>query len=545
MSFDLLNIDSKSFVPKKIGTSYSSSLNINAKPYIPKLLRKHSKQNSLEKPKSMKYKEYFIIEEDDKHIYKFDFNYMISFENWGICQETKLLSEDVLNQLEKLKIVELESHIGKKGKKKSNKQNINISNSESKNITKEIISPKKFKKQLDKEIKKDLIKFKIIEYLNILTVDNYKTILNEIYEIISEKVKNQRKFLDILFNKSIKEKLFMNLYAKLFKDLDNILPQRYIPKSDDDNQIIISKKKKSASLMKKELLDKCGKIFTIELNQKISSYFKVHDTIERDTKIKELILGNANFVMELINIDVLPIKMVFEYVDDLLTRINEEKEDKFLKMIYLETIIILLDKFGTLLKIKENKLKEEDKKSFNENIKYYLIKLEEINEKEQGFAQYIKYKIINLKERSKNNWEQSKFEKSMYNIRKINLEEENEIEISNLKAYTQNEVTVKMSQDLIKFKEHILEDEGTPINYDWSIVENIYCEHGNTVAEMIQGFLFSCIDFVQNENNLNLAKDYFTELIFYYKKSLRNSEKKDIVKKNNTTFKISKKEFFR
>ena len=210
-------------------------------------------------------------------------------------------------------------------------------------------------------------------------------------------------------------------------------------------------------------------------------------------------------------------------------------------MIYLETIIILLDKFGTLLKIKENKLKEEDKKSFNENIKYYLIKLEEINEKEQGFAQYIKYKIINLKERSKNNWEQSKFEKSMYNIRKINLEEENEIEISNLKSYTQNEVTVKMSQDLIKFKEHILEDEGTPINYDWSIVENIYCEHGNSVAEMIQGFLFSCIDFVQNENNLNLAKDYFTELIFYYKKSLRNSEKKDIVKKTIHLLKLARK----
>ena len=157
MSVDLLNIDSKPFVPKKFGVSHSSSLNSNVKPFIPKFLRKHSNQNSFEKPKSMKYKEYFIIEEDDTHKYKFDYNYMISFENWGICQETKLLSEDVLNQLEQLKMFEFESPIGKKGQKRSKKQNNNLLISKSKNITKEIISPKKFKKKLDKEIKKDLL----------------------------------------------------------------------------------------------------------------------------------------------------------------------------------------------------------------------------------------------------------------------------------------------------------------------------------------------------------------------------------------------------
>lgn len=46
---------------------------------------------------------------------------MISFENWEICQETKLLSEEFLKQLEDFKIVELESiktgGQGNKGKK--------------------------------------------------------------------------------------------------------------------------------------------------------------------------------------------------------------------------------------------------------------------------------------------------------------------------------------------------------------------------------------------------------------------------------------------
>jgi len=191
-------------------------------------------------------------------------------------------------------------------------------------------------------------------------------------------------------------------------------------------------------------------------------------------------------------------------------------------------------------------MKEEDKKEFNEKVNSYLKKLEEVNEKEQGIVQYIKYKIINLIERSKNNWEKSKFEKSLEAKGKKDLEEEeenereNEREKATLNALSQDEITDQMGKDLINFKDHIFEDEGTPGNYSWSIVETIYNEHGNSVAEMIQGFLFSCLDFVQNEKTLNLAKDYFTELIFYYKKSLRSSEKKDIVKKTVHLLKVAR-----
>ena len=42
-----------------------------------------------------------------------------------------------------------------------------------------------------------------------------------------------------------------------------------------------------------------------------------------------------------------------------------------------------------------------------------------------------------------------------------------------------------MSKDLIHFKEFISEDEGTPSEYNWEIVESIYRDHGNSVAEMI------------------------------------------------------------
>jgi hypothetical protein len=214
-------------------------------------------------------------------------------------------------------------------------------------------------------------------------------------------------------------------------------------------------------------------------------------------------------------------------------------------MINLEAIVILLDNFGTLLKLKESKMKEVDKNNFNELVNEYLKKLEEVIEKEEGIVQHVKYKIINLIERSKNNWEKSKFEKSLEAKGKKDLEDEDENEKnergkSALKPYTQDEITEEIGKDLINFKDHIFEEEGTPDNYNWDIVECIYREHGNSVAEMIQGFLYSCLDFVQNQKTLKLAKDYFTELIFYYKKSLSFSEKKEIVKRTAHLLRVAR-----
>ena len=74
-------------------------------------------------------------------------------------------------------------------------------------------------------------------------------------------------------------------------------------------------------------------------------------------------------------------------------------------MINLEAVVILLNNFGTLLKEREKKLKEEDKKTFNEVVDEYLKKLEEIiNNKSIPIDPPVKFKIINLIDKSKNNW---------------------------------------------------------------------------------------------------------------------------------------------
>ena len=121
-----LNLNAKPYVPKlhtplrplQNTSNQHTSLNLaGSKPFIPKnrqmqLSSTQPPTNPEPAPAPKKVKkvdrEYFVIDEDDKQKYNFDYDYMISFENWEICQETKLLSQEFLKHLEEFKIVESE-----------------------------------------------------------------------------------------------------------------------------------------------------------------------------------------------------------------------------------------------------------------------------------------------------------------------------------------------------------------------------------------------------------------------------------------------------
>ena len=365
---------------------------------------------------------YFIIsnEEYKKSKQEYSNNYIIQFKNWKISQESKLLNDDVINHINQMNnfIIEKpkESEYYKKSyfiskysfAKKNSFPNdsTEIEKRESlenlmkwgrKDISNEIKLAEKYKEKLDELKQKDPIKFDLTELLNILTVDNYEETKNLIYDKISSNIQFQEKFLDVLFQKAINEKAFVNLYAKLCKELDKSLPQRM-----ETNQNNGKINKKNPSIFRSKLLDKCREIFKIDNNTKINEYIKETDPFEREIKLKKFILGNVNFIGELIRNQIISRKNVFGCITNLFKRFEKEGGDRQLKLINLEGIVILIDKFGTLMNSQLVKINETELRDFEKKIEDYIQKLELIQSKD-NIPGYIKYKIINLIEKKKSN----------------------------------------------------------------------------------------------------------------------------------------------
>jgi translation initiation factor 4G len=559
------NINSKTYFPKKNNNVNNNSVNNNnyvntnsdsnlitqlkdlidkSKPFIPKSLQNQTKQQP-QQPKQVK--EYFIedITPSSNNNIKFDFDYMLSFEKWKISNETKLLSKEVLAHLERFNTVEEEApkfynksnkkkdfHKNEKFKKKEENNTDDIKEWGKKDYSKEIEIAAKYKKSIEELRKKDPLKFDLTELLNILAVDNYDETSKLIYDKIKDEVEYQEKFLDVLFTKAVNENSFVSLYAKLCKEFDNKLPQR-VEKTEKN------KDKKPTSQMRTKLLDKCKGIFKIENNEKFD-FIKDDDPNEREIKLKKFILGNVNFIGELINYQVLSKKIVFNCIKNLFQRFEKSSSDELLRLINLEAIVILMDKFGTLLKKSEKKIKTDILNDFYKQMNEILDKLNEV--KESNLPGYVKYKIINLIERKNNNWEESEFSKFQKAKGREEVRKEYEQKTShNIEGeaipYEQDIVNDKIGKDLIKFKDFIEDQDNNGKrhnkieNYDWAIVEDIYDVHKNSLSDILNAFIDSCIDFVQNTQNLDYSKSYFNILIDYYKNSIKKNEKKKLIDK--------------
>ena len=500
---------------------------------------------------------YFIVPvnksevENKKRVY--DIEYMTSFKSWKICQETKLLSKMVLDHLEDFKIFEDEFQKESKNFNKGSKfnKNDNYRNDKKKNddrkkqindnftrgeaavndmqqwgrkdISKELQLAEKFKEQLEEIKKADPVKFDLTELLNMLTIDNYEQTKKLIYEKIKDNVEYQFKLLDVLFQKAVHEKAFVSIYAKLCKELDKELPQKV------DKGLA---NKKATSQMRSKLLDKCREIFKVESNEKIEEYIKVKDEDEREVKVKKFILGNVNFIGELINIQLLSKKIVFQCIDNLFKRFEKQEGDKKLRLISLEAIVILTDKFGTLVNKQKQKIKPDDYKLFCNNLENIMTKLD-IVQKEAELPGYIKYKIINLIEKKKAGWEETQFEKNMVakgkeEVRKQFEESQKKGNGNKGKKFDQEQVNDKIREDLNSWKEFI-EDGGKLEKYPWDIITDLYSNRQNSLAEILIGFIETCIDFVQNKDNLQYANQYWEELIKYYGPNLHNDERNELI----------------
>jgi hypothetical protein len=525
-----LNIHADEFCPKNRNLNKDEEkmeLNINAKEYIPK----HKKLNNILKQNKEQEKK------EEKKENKYTYEYIMKFANLKISNEKNLLPESTLNHLDNFKIVEkinIKLDTNKKSPYKNEGSNT-INTMEQwarKDLSKENEEADKNKKIFEETNKKEPIKRELRGLLNMLTKDNYENIKNKILEIIIKNEKNQEILVDIFFQKAVSEKYYIKLYAELLKELDKEIRKK--------NKSVKKEKgsKSTYSVLRKDLVDKCSVIF--KKSEKMYEYIKEKDPYDRENKFKNYILGNANFITELINTKILSKKVAIECIYHLFKKYENENNTK-LKLISIQEIIIFIDKFGTLINSIKNDLDSKDFKFYDEEIKKIFEKLEDIkNDKE--IPGYIKYTIINLIEKKKNNYEKTEFEKSMiakskeeveeeFKNKEKRFEEENDDEQeteegdieNNDGSITQEEINEKMKSGLNEYKD-MLDEEGNSNNYSWNETTFLYEIKKQQFDSIIEGYIISCADFIEKKDNIKYAKDYIRELIEYYHEKFNQKE---------------------
>ena len=573
---------SKNFKKLKSRPKKRNKLNISSIPFFPKkTYKKNSNPEKIEKIKpeqnppnnpepiiTNNNTESEMHKENNNDIntyaYTYDYEYIKNFQNFEKSKDTDLLSVDVLehiNQIEEdIKLIKMEHYLDNKICKNSFYSNCNTSKSSSSSLsninplsleiwarpdyTKENEEAENNKKVFDELSKKDVIKKELREILNSMTKDNYEEKKLKILELIKDKIENQNKFLEIIFLKSILEKSYVILYAKLCKDLNKELPQK-------------SETRKTSSIFRQNLLEKCKEMLKFEEKINFDEYVKEADEQEKNNKIKKIILGNALFISELVNIKMLSKKAAYECIDYLFKRFNENKNND-IKLINIQAIIIFIDKLGTLIhkekekeKEKNSKIKKEknNQKNFDKMLDEAFDKLEKIKE-DPAIPGHVRYSIINLIDKKNNNYKQSEFEKYITAKSKKEIEEEakeikniqkkeKDIILSEKEEINQEQINEKIEKDLYGYKDIII-NEGSSDNYLWSITTDLYDVKLKGFDDILEGFIVSSAFFIEKKENIFYAKSYINELIVYYGSKMEENEKKDLINKVIYLFELIK-----
>jgi hypothetical protein len=249
--------------------------------------------------------------------------------------------------------------------------------------------------------------------------------------------------------------------------------------------------------------------------------------------LKKFILGNIIFITELIKVKQLSKKAGFQCIYHLFHEYKSEN-DKVLKKIHILAIINLVENLGALIHSEEKNIKKEELQSYKNNIEEIFKQLEEIKNNEDG---QIHYKILNLIDKKKNNFEKTKYEKSLIAKSKKEVEEEfnnkgkekegNDIE----EEISQEIINEKIKKDLYDYKDFV-ENEGSSTNFKWETTTNLYdLNHKNYFEEILEGYILGCSDFIEKESYIKYAKDYIKEFIEYYNNEINNEQKKQLKNK--------------
>lgn len=215
----------------------------------------------------------------------------------------------------------------------------------------------------------------IVSKLNKISNKNYSLILDEIVNTTKQyhnKIETSFILSDTIFNKSMDENIYSNLYAKLINDL-NI---------DDLN---------------KNLNKKCNDFFEEinKSNNEITDDFEDnYDKLCNILKQKSKMLGGYIFIANLFKYNIVEYEIVKNYYLSLINLTKLATEDTIGK--YIDSIVTILDNCGKSL--------NENDKNFKEIYMNYIYEL--IKDKDRVKAKY-RFKLMDITDKYESNWELS------------------------------------------------------------------------------------------------------------------------------------------
>ena len=371
-----------------------------------------------------------------------------------------------------------------------------------KDFSKENEKAEQYIKDLDNKLSENYIKYNIISILNIVTVDNFDIILNQLLKFLNNSEEKQFIFIEVIIEKAFVENSFVVLYAKLCRVLCEV----------------IGGKRQDECYLRRKLFEEVKNAFDkLEDNENDKELI-----IDEYYSNKKKLLGLINLIVELIEVKILSQKLGFYCLNSLYNKYIESnnKSEYSFKYINLETIIFFLSKFGKII-FKRNKNDNKNKLKNFMNQKLFKIKDDE------SIPGHLKYRIINLFEKQKNNWEDSLYEKSFIPKGKgLN----NEASKSVLSEIDREDI---VRNDLKKWfnylnKNNILSPEKIKMktfnNYNWKSIDKLIVEEKIELIEIIRCFIEVSIDLINKKEDIFKANQYIYSIVDYYSDFLNNNE---------------------
>ena len=378
-----------------------------------------------------------------------------------------------------------------------------ITNSQKINIEKEIIINNNIENELN-------------YLLNIISIGNFPIILNKLINIIldsNEKIFEQNKFIfiELIIKRSIFDLKYLLLYSILIKNINS----KIIKKAQIDDKNLIN-------------------IIKSSLQKKFNDYIYVENDSTHDY-FKKKIFGIIECITSFIYFDIINTEIGIDYLNKLYNiYLNEQNND--IKNIYLNIILLFIDKLGKILYIRNDISNITNLNNFiNEKIKTIL-------DNENDFPHGIINKIKKIIIRKENDWKLSNYEDFQINKYK-NLIKLNEKDFNNEEEY--NEIKLNNNLDIKNDKN--MNDFFITNNIDYEIYiiikdnlinsnlnNNITIEKTNTFTLnynlnlyiIIRYYIEICIDYVNTPSLINKCNNYINNIIEKY--SIKENKIEDI-----------------